>query len=314
MPPSTADEPHRAVRQVDVLDRLDRVERHAGGGHERAAGLDRELLARAEQLVGGGDHRAHVLGDGRRAAIWRVGDGEPAAEVVGAEVAERGDRLDREPPRREVEELRADVDVQAAQVGPRASPQPLDRARRVGEREAELRARVAGQDRGVRVGDDARRDPDHHLDRARRCASSLSISSKLSTTIRAPASAAARSSCADFALPCRMIRRPLKPAFSASASSPPRRDVDGQALLLEHAQHRRARERLGGEHDLPVPHRGPELARAGAQVVLGDGVERRAELARQLDRVAAADEQAAVLDRRRLGVQVTGRGGHGAAC
>ena len=51
--------------------------------------------------------------------------------------------------------------------------------------------------------------------------SSLSISSKLSTTIRAPASAAARSSCADFALPCRMIRRPLKPAFSASASSPP---------------------------------------------------------------------------------------------
>ena len=79
--------------------------------------------------------------------------------------------------------------------------------------EAELRARVAGEDRGVRVGDDARRDPDHHLGRAAPSASSLSISSKLSTTIRAPASAAARSSRADFALPCRMMRRPLKPAL-----------------------------------------------------------------------------------------------------
>ena len=133
----------------------------------RARGrVDRELLARAEHLVGGRDHRVDVLGNARRALVGRIRDGEPAAEVVRAEVAERGDRLDRQlPPRREVEELRADVDVQAFQVGPRRVCEVLDRARRVGEREAELRARVAGQDRGVRVGDDARRNADHHLDR-----------------------------------------------------------------------------------------------------------------------------------------------------
>src|SRR6478735_114437 len=49
-------EAHRAVGQVDVLDRLDRVERHARGRDERAARLDRELLARAEQLGRGGAH------------------------------------------------------------------------------------------------------------------------------------------------------------------------------------------------------------------------------------------------------------------
>ena len=52
-------------------------------------------------------------------------------------------------------------------------------------------------------------------------ASSLSMSSKLSTTMRAPASTAACSSRADFALPCSRIRSPLKPAVRASASSPP---------------------------------------------------------------------------------------------
>ena len=57
--------------------------------------------------------------------------------------------------------------------------------------------------------------------------------------------------------------------------------------------HRRARERLGGEQHLEVVgargERVDERARAGAQVVLGDDVGRRAELARELDSVAAAD-------------------------
>src|SRR4051812_47883386 len=65
-PAVDGDEAHVAVRKVDVLDRLDRVERHAGGGDERAAGFDAQFLAWAEQLVGGGDHRGDVLGHGWR--------------------------------------------------------------------------------------------------------------------------------------------------------------------------------------------------------------------------------------------------------
>src|SRR4051794_30356188 len=54
-------EAHGAVGQVDVLDRLDGVERDARGGHERAARLDRELLVHAEQLGRRGAHGADVL-------------------------------------------------------------------------------------------------------------------------------------------------------------------------------------------------------------------------------------------------------------
>jgi hypothetical protein len=56
--------------------------------------------------------------------------------------------------------------------------------------------------------------------------------------------------------------------------------------------------------------RRPERARACAQVVLRHHVRRRAELARQLDRVAAADREPSVVDGRGLGVDGEGRGGH----
>ncbi len=94
------------------------------------------------------------------------------------------------------------------------------------------------------------------------------------------------------------------------------RDVDAQALLVEDPQDRRAGEGLGGEDDLAVAHRGGELARAGAQVVLGDGVQRRAELAREFARVAAADGQAAAIDLRGLADRARpGRlGGAGRGC
>ena len=70
--------------------------------------------------------------------------------------------------------------------------------------------------------------------------------------------------------------------------------VAPQPLLGEQAQHRRAGEGLGGEDDVEVGVAGlagrvEEGAGAGAQVLLGDDVGGRAELARELDRVAAAD-------------------------
>ena len=71
-----------------------------------------------------------------------------------------------------------------------------------------------------------------------------------------------------------------------------RGDVARQALLAQDAQHRRAREGLRGEVDLEVVAArgvgGDEGPRALADVVLDDDVGRRAELARELDRVASA--------------------------
>ena len=77
-------------------------------------------------------------------------------------------------------------------------------------------------------------------------------------------------------------------------------DVAPQALAREERQHRRARERLGCEHDLQICvtrvatglHERPCT---GAQVLLGDDVRGRSELARKLDRVAAAHLQTAAL-------------------
>ena len=58
----------------------------------------------------------------------------------------------------------------------------------------------------------------------------------------------------------------------------------------------------------PSPIAAVNSRASAAQVVLGDDVQRRAELARELARVTAADGQAAVVDLGGLGVE------HGAGC
>ena len=73
-------------------------------------------------------------------------------------------------------------------------------------------------------------------------------------------------------------------------------DVAAEALLGEDAQDRGARERLRGEDDLAgavveTAQRLGERARPRAEVVLRHHVRGRAELARQLARVAAADAE-----------------------
>ena len=169
-------------------------------------------------------------------------------------------------------------------------------------REAELRVGLAGGDLLVglaaHVGGDADED---RLGRARPArprrpgAPAASISSKLSITIKpTPALAApSRSSASDLALPCSTIRSGAKPAFSARCSSPAGGHVAPQALLREQARARRVQGKAleantTSKSSCPVSRAGlHERARAGAQVVLGDDVGGRAELARELDRVAA---------------------------
>ncbi len=88
-----------------------------------------------------------------------VGHAEASAEVVGGEVAEAAQRVERAPIRSQLQNLRADVEVQARQLDRGRRPRPLDRRGRVRQVEAELRVRAPGRDRRVRFGADAGRDP-----------------------------------------------------------------------------------------------------------------------------------------------------------
>ena len=234
MPPSTATKRTLAVGQVDVLDRFDRVERHArrSATSARPGSIESSLpgpssSSAVRRIV------VHVLGDRRRAAVRRVGHREAAAEVVGGEVAEGGERLDREPPRLEVEELRADVHVQAAcrsAQGACCSRSIAIRRLRRCEKpnfEPAWPVRIAAWVSATTPG----RDADHHLGAGVASRSSLSSSSKLSTTIRAPISAAARSSCSDFALPWKTIRSPVEARALRQRELAAGGDVDAQALL-----------------------------------------------------------------------------------
>ena len=241
-------------------------------------------LAGAEQLVGGGDHRAHVLGDasagGGRAC--RPRRGRRRGRRRGSRRAWRAPR----PPAATARGRRAGT--RCACAGRAGPPRARCVSRSIARgacarREAELRARVAGEDRGVRVGDDARRDADHHLGglrRARRACRCRRSCRRRSARRPRPRRAAR---CADFALPWRTIRSPLKPGASAPArarrrtrrrrSGPPRSNTRSTAV------HGNA---LEAKTTSPSPIAARELARAAAQVVLGDGVQRRAELAREL--------------------------------
>ena len=99
-----------------VLDRDDAVERDDAVGDERATGLDQQPLARAQQVAYGADDLAGKILDRRRLLLVGVGDAEAAADVIDGEVAERGDRRDRRAERFQREQVRADVEVQPAQL------------------------------------------------------------------------------------------------------------------------------------------------------------------------------------------------------
>ena len=110
----------------------------------------------------------------------------------------------------------------------------------------------------------------------------------------------------------RLVARP-----AGEVQLPGRGDVDRQPLLAEDPQHLGAGEGLRGERHraalaVVIGHRAPEVAGPRAQVVLGHDVGGRAELARELEHVAAPDREAALVHGRGLGVDGQRRGGHDA--
>ena len=116
------------------------------------------------------EQRAHERLHRQPRILVGVGDAEPAAEIddgrrpaeLGAAVGgERGEPVDRHPLRADAEQLRADVDVEALRVQAELAA-ARERRGRLLRRQPELRAAVAGGDRPVRVGVDARRDAHEH--------------------------------------------------------------------------------------------------------------------------------------------------------
>ena len=73
-------------------------------------------MARAEDALQRTGLRSRVLGIARRLVLRRVGSGKPAAKVVRLEVAETGKRPQRSLKRREIENLRADVEVESSEL------------------------------------------------------------------------------------------------------------------------------------------------------------------------------------------------------
>jgi hypothetical protein len=88
-------------------------------------------------------------------------DPEAAAEVEQRVVADLAQHLGELLVHLELEDLRADVGVQPAQLEPRRGDS-LDRARDVGEAEPELRVLLAGLDVRVRARLDPRGHAQHH--------------------------------------------------------------------------------------------------------------------------------------------------------
>ena len=185
---------------------------------------------------------------------------------------------------------------------------PLDRRRGLRHREAELRVGLAGRDLLVRLAAHVRRDADQHrpgaLRRGPLGSQPLEAVDVVEVVDHDQADAGARAPSAarrsDWALPCMHDPLGSKAGAQREVQLAGGGDVTPEALLREQRHHGGAGKRLRGEDDLEVVVAGPragldERARARAQVILGDDVGGRAELARQLDHVAAADLQAAAL-------------------
>ena len=290
MPPLTATWVRRAA-----LDRDHLVERDHRPPDDAAARLDDQLRLRVQVLVQRPYRGLRVVGDRRRPVLGPVGDPEAAAEVVDREAAERGERLGGLAEAVEVEQLRADVDVQAEQLEV-GVPDPLDERRRLLERDAELGLRAAGVHRRVRLAGHRRVDPQQHALGGR--GEPVDV---IGVVDHDHAHAGLeRHLHVEVALGVAVQQDVLgiEAGGQRDRQLPGRRHVAAQPLLGEDPRHRRAGERLGGEvHVGPlVPARelAQVLARRLPQSLLVDHERRRAELGGHVGERHAADRQPAV--------------------
>ena len=264
-------------------------------------GLDRQVRHRDAQrsalVVDDLPQRRGQLGRRGRGVGTGVGDAEAAAEVqLGQRGAGALGEVGMQPEGAPggdlealgVEDLRADVGVDADQFQPRLVGTGGERRRRAaaGDGEAELLIFVCGGDVLMRVrlhpGRGAHHDPGRGYPRSAARAPSRSISAKESTMKRpTPASSAWASSSGLLLLPCSPTRSMSMPARCSTASSPPVQTSMTQPLLAHPPRDRGAEERLARVVDVPSGERLREGPGTGPQVGLVQHVRRGTDASRQ---------------------------------
>jgi hypothetical protein len=246
-------------------------------------------------LARGADQRVEVLADRGRPVVVAVARAEPAAEVIDREFAECGDRRHRLHERLEVEDLRADVDVQPLHAQPRAVLDAPDQLRRGGRREPELRPGVTGEHVRVGVGGDARDHPHENVVLAPGRLEPVDVVGVVDDDEADAVLGGHRDLVVALGVAVEDEQRRVGARRQRGDDLAAAGDVEPQPLLDHHPLDRRARERLGGEHHARARPAGGEpvgvLARPRAERRLGDDQQGRVELRCQGVGAAARDGQ-----------------------
>ncbi len=224
-------------------------------------------------------------------------DGVQSSSVA-AVGGERGEPVDRHPLGADAEQLRADVDVEALRVQAELAAS-RERRGRLLRRQPELRAAVAGSDRPVRVGVDARRHAHEHAAHTRG-GSALGVVGGVehdeAAGLRRRSELLVR-----LVVPVQHDLRALDAGAARERELAERRCLGAETLLREHPQHGDVGERLHAVEDGSAGRRLAVLARPRPQGLFAVDDERRAVRLRQRRRRNAAEPQLAALDRRRIG-------------
>ena len=209
----------------------------------------------------------------------------------------------------QLEDLRADVRVQAVQLEPGVGA-GRHRARHVVEAETELRVLLAGLDVRVRRGLDPGSDPQQHASAAP--AQPLDLVERVHHYVSHTDLERVVELGLALVVAVEVDPPRLEAARERQVQLPAAGHVGGQPLFDEQAVSRGAGKRLARVDHLEALDPRPEGldvgARPGAHVVLGVHVGGRTELARELDHVAAADlEPALLVQARAQGIYVRDR-------
>ena len=299
-----------------VLDGAHGVHRDAGRAGERTSRLDGQLGLR--EAVGGAavreraDDGFSVVVYRRRRVVLRVGDGEAAAGAEAAHVqpvlaharGEPHDQLDRLGVRLQLEDGRAEVEVDALQVQVRRGhhlPHRLLGVARL-DGEAELAVQDPGGGEAVRVRVYGRRDPDEDGLCASGCPRGVVQQAQLVEAVDDEMPDAPRDGLFDLVrrlvVAVEVHRGEVDPGCTQHGYLTPRHDVEPEAEARDVARERHVDERLAGVDDTAVGVAGAEGVQKTLSLVaerrLVEDVQRRAELAGEGRDVAAADLQVAV--------------------
>ncbi len=237
-----------------------------------------------------------VLVDARRRVLRHVAHAQAAAEVVDGELAQRGQRRDLGLELVEVEDLRADVGVQALQVDQRVVPHALDGGRHLVHGHAELGAGAAGGQRRVSGRVDAGAGPQQHRGAgAGQPRDAVDVVEPVDHDVADARVQGGPDVVVGLGVAVHDDLRRVDAGGQGQAQLARPDHVTAQALLGQDLDDRRGREGLGREADpaarMPAGEGADVLARPGPQVILVEHVHRGPELAGQLAQRDAGDAQ-----------------------